>query len=121
MVKPKHLEQIHCGIEMRECEQERSWELYKVLRTLERSREPYKEPRRSPGRPVRANETTRNYAPAQGVSTRKLSYLFGELRGEYERFPIRPPSGSPTIRTYVRSPLRRGSRVETRTPAHTTY
>jgi hypothetical protein len=41
-----------------------SWKLYKVLRTLERSREPYKEPRRSPGRPVRANETTRNYAPA---------------------------------------------------------
>ena len=55
------------------------------------------------------------------MSTRLLSYLFDELRGEYEKFLIRPHSGSPTIRMYVRSPLRRGSRAETRTPAHTMY
>ena len=35
--------------------------------------------------------------------------------------PICPPSGSPTIRTYVRSPLRRGSQAEMRTPARTMY
>jgi len=38
----------------------------RYLEPRERSREPYKEPRRSPSRPVRVNETTRNYAPAQG-------------------------------------------------------
>ena len=71
------------------------------IHALERSRELYKVPRasgavegslqgtqrRSPGRPVGTNEAIRNYVPAQGVSTRKLSYLFDELRGEYERFP----------------------------------
>jgi len=47
--------------------------------------------------------------------------LRASLGGEYERFPIRPPSGSSTIRMYVRSPLRRGSQAGTRTPARTTY
>jgi hypothetical protein len=69
------------------------------IHALEHSRELYKVPRasgavegslqgtqrRSPGRPVRTNEATRNYAPAQGVSTRKLTYLVDGLRGEYER------------------------------------
>jgi hypothetical protein len=51
------------------------------------------------------------------IRTRKRDHqkLCAGLRDEYERFPICPPSGLPTMRTYVRSPLRRGSRAETRT------
>jgi hypothetical protein len=74
------------------------------LEPQERLRELYKAPEGSPDHPVRINQVTRNYAPAWGVSTRLLSYLLDELRGEYEKFPIHPHSGSPTVRMYVRSP-----------------
>ena len=37
-----------------------------------------------------------------------LSYLFDELRGEYEKFPIQPHSESPVVRMYVGSPLSEG-------------
>jgi hypothetical protein len=49
-------------------------------------------------------------APAQGVSTRDLPYLFDEPGGEYERSLIHPPNRSPVIRMYICSPLRRGLR-----------
>jgi len=42
------------------------------------------------------------------VSTRLLSYLFDELRGEYEKFPIQPHNESPVVRMYVGSPLSEG-------------
>ena len=37
-----------------------------------------------------------------------LSYLFDELRGEYERFAIQPHSESPVVRMYVGSPHSEG-------------
>jgi len=91
------------------------------LEPRERLKELYKVPEGSSDRPVRTNQVTGKYAPVRGVSTRSLSYLFNELRGEYEKFPIQPHSESPVVRMYVRSPLRRGSRAEARTPARTTY
>jgi len=86
-----------------------------------RLKELYKVPQRSSDRPICTNQITRKYAPAWGVSMRLLSYLFDELRGEYEKFPIQPHSESPVVRMYARSPLRKGSRAETRTLARTTY
>jgi hypothetical protein len=85
-------------------------------RALER--ELYKEPQTVPStrpRPPGIN------ALAQGVSTRELPYLFDEPGGEYERSLVHPPNRSPVVRMYICSPLRRGSQVETRTPAITMY
>jgi len=42
------------------------------------------------------------------VSTRLLSYLFDELRGEYEEFLIHLPIGQPVLRMYVGPPLSKG-------------
>jgi hypothetical protein len=78
------------------------------LEPQEHLKELYKVPEGSSDRPVRTNQVTINYAPAWGVSTRLLSYLFDELRGEYEKFLIHLPIGQPVLRMYVGSPLSKG-------------
>jgi hypothetical protein len=64
----------------------------RYLEPRERSRDLHKEPRggalAAPYAPTRPPETT---CWPRGVSTRKPSYLFDELRSEYEEFPHMSP------------------------------
>jgi hypothetical protein len=91
--------QPHYYIKMRECE-------HTATRNLE------EEPRTVPSASTRPPGTN---APAQGVSTRDLPYLFDEPGGEYERSFIHPSIGSPVICMCICSPLSRGSQAETKT------
>jgi len=110
---------------------ERSWELNKVPRAsgaVEGS--PQGTQRRSPGRPVRTNEATKNYAPAQGGEYEKalipLWWTKGWVRGippyvplvdhpQYVRTCVRPAGGG-LRRRRERQPVLRTSRPATLTP-----
>jgi hypothetical protein len=59
--------------------------------------------------------------PALGLSTRLLSYLVDELRGEYEKSLIHIPIGQPVLRMYVGSPLSEGVSGGDENGASTTY
>jgi hypothetical protein len=58
-----------------------------------------------PSASARPSGRTRRH---EGVSTRLLSYLIDELRGEYEKSLIHLPIGRPVLRMYVGSPLSEG-------------